>query len=282
MKNIFRKIVVGYIFFWILLTVFLCTFIWNRLERFQKDYDAEKKIISNQQNGQEGNLIEDEKRFAPEMITLSYDYVKPALEGVHITAYSNMQILLGNEVAECEVEKVIENQILSDYSELTGNLIEECEYVVGTKNPEEICVKNSKGEILTATKLDYTASVYEANPDVTKIVFPLFEQYLKHISKMVTLEELQSVMRTSSKAYKAVRNSQKSLEWMIAAKQMTFSKEEVKNVWFIDEKHMVCDLIIDLTKVTENNRTVNESVKYRVLYENISEKWYIYSFEIIA
>lgn len=106
------------------------------------------------------------------------------------------------------------------------------------------------------------------------------ELYLKHINGMATLSELQSVMRTDSKAYKAVLNSQQSLEWLIKSKSITFTKEETTDMVRFDENHFACDVTIDLTKVpdTERERTVEESVCFRILFENINGSWYMYSF----
>lgn len=106
------------------------------------------------------------------------------------------------------------------------------------------------------------------------------ELYLKHINGMAALSDLQSIMRTDSKAYKAVLSSQQSLEWLIKSKSMTFTKEETTDMVRFDENHFACDVMIDLTKVpdTERQRTVEESVCYRILFENINGNWYMYSF----
>lgn len=106
------------------------------------------------------------------------------------------------------------------------------------------------------------------------------ELYLKHINGMAALSDLQSIMRTDSKAYKAVLSSQQSLEWLIKSKSMTFTKEETTDMVRFNENYFACDVMIDLTKVpdTERQRTVEESVCYRILFENINGNWYMYSF----
>lgn len=106
------------------------------------------------------------------------------------------------------------------------------------------------------------------------------ELYLKHINGMAELSDLQNIMRTDSKAYKAILNSQQSLKWLIKSKSITFTKEETSDMVRFDENHFACDVTIDLTKVpdTERERTVEESVCYRILFENINGNWCMYSF----
>lgn len=280
MKNRFRNIVVGYIITWLIGIIVVCVLVWRGLGRFQKDYDAQR-LLQEQATKGSGMGIED-GRAAPETITLSYDYTRAPLAGLEIIAYSNMQILVDGQPADIEVKEVLENQLLADYSGLTQNVVEQCVYLVKADSYSDITVLDGAGAQIKPVANDYTAGVYIENEELSKKAIALFEQYLRHISKMITMEELQSVMRSSSVAYRAVRDSQKSLEWMIAAREMVFPKEETGNMMMLDDSHMICDVYIDLTKVTENNRTVNESVKYKVLFERVNGSWYIYSFEIIV
>lgn len=106
------------------------------------------------------------------------------------------------------------------------------------------------------------------------------ELYLKHVNGMAALSDLQSIMRTDSKAYKAILSSQQSLEWLIKSKEITFTREETEDMVSFDENHFACDVNIDLTKKpdTERERIVEESVSYRVLFEKINGNWYVYSF----
>ncbi|MCM1466707.1 MAG: hypothetical protein NC086_01060 [Alistipes sp.] len=115
---------------------------------------------------------------------------------------------------------------------------------------------------------------------LSKTAVYCLELYLKHINGMASLSDLQSIMRTDSKAYKAILSSQQSLEWLIKSKSITFTKEETEDMVRFDENHFACDVAIELTKVpdTERERTVEESVRYRILFENVNGNWCMYSF----
>lgn len=280
MNRHFRKVLIAYVLTWIVGIVVVCVLVWNGLARFQKDYDTER--LSKLETPTQTVMDTEEHRIAPEEITLSFDYTEAPIDGLEIVAYSNMKIMVDGKPAKYEVKEVIEDQLLSDYSALVGKTIQQCVYVVEADHYSAVTVEDASGKQVKADGRDYTAGVFIENEELSRKAIFLFEQYLRHVSKMITMEELQSVMRSSSAAYKAVRDSQKSLEWMIAAKEMVFPKEETKNMLMLDDNHMICDVYIDLTKVTENNRTVNENVKYRVLFEKVNGSWYIYSFAIIV
>lgn len=115
---------------------------------------------------------------------------------------------------------------------------------------------------------------------LSKTAVYCLELYLKHINGMASLSDLQSIMRTDSKAYKAILSSQQSLEWLIKSKSITFTKEETEDMVRFDENHFACDVAVELTKVpdTERERTVEESVRYRILFENVNGNWCMYSF----
>lgn len=279
----FRNIVIGYVCVWIVAIVVISVLVWFGLARFQENYETQKLLqTENKATAKDKDNIKEEDRVAPESITLSFEDTPKRSESLEIIAYSNMRIKVDGKPAVYEVKENLENQLLSDYSELTGNEITQCVYLVSADSYSSITVENSSGGTVNPVGHDYTAGIYKDDENLSKIAIALFEQYLMHVSKMISMEELQESMRSKSVAYKAVRDSQESLKWMIAAKEMEFPKEETKNMMMLDDGHMICDVYIDLHKVTENNRTVNESVKYRVLYEQVNGKWYIYSFEIIV
>jgi hypothetical protein len=276
---------------WLVGILIINIWIWNGLKKFQANYEQDLENNGSLSVSQTVGQTDDAgQRAAPEEITLSFDRTEEQpsvstvenLNGIQIIAYSNMQILSGGKKAGAAELEELSEPLLDDYSELTGNVVKKCIYVVDADDLSQISVLDRNGKTVTADGNDYTKGVYETNEELKKAAVSQFEVYLKHISKMVTLDEVKSVMQTSSKAYKAVSNSQKSLEWMITAKQMTFSKEDVENLLLLDDNHMMCDLHIDLTKVTENDRTVSESVHYQVLFEKVSGVWMIYSFYIIA
>lgn len=277
MRKSFKNIVIGYTATLFLLICIGCICVWNGLEKFQHNYEIQQIVDSTQKKV---NTI-----LVPENITLSDQHNTPSVaetpEGMDIIANSDMVIMLDGNVIMPEVIEQVENQLFEDYSERTGRQLVQCVYYIPADDLSRIQVADSKGALIEPVGNDYSGGIHITDEAISSTAIRLFEQYLRHISKMITLDELQAVMCTDSKAYKAVKNSQKSLEWMIAAKEMVFSKQEVKNMMFLDDHHMICDLHMDLSKRTENNRTVNESVNYRVLYEKISNQWYIYSFSII-
>lgn len=276
MKIRFKNVVIGYTITLFLIMLLVCGWVWKSLDSFQKKYEQGKNATP------AGDIqAEEDGRLAPEMITLSFDRTQELVDGIEVTAYSSMQIKKEGQPAVKIVKKELDNPLLQDYSEISGTELRQCVYMIDAERIEDIQVLDRYGNELQAAGADYTTALFVENEQLAQTAIGQFEVYLKHISKMVTLEELQSVMRSSSKAYKAVLSSQKSLEWMIAAKEMNFTREEAANMWMPDENHMICDIHIDLTKITENNRIVSETVDYQVLFEQIQGKWYIYSFVIL-
>lgn len=270
MKIRFKNVVSIYLIFCIIASVSVCANVWMRLEDFQEDY--EKGTIA----------ADNSDRLAPEYITFSPEDDKdstPDYDGVEITAYSNMQVYAGGVSARYYEKEQVEDQLLYDYSEYTGNEVKKVVYVVDAESIDDITVKNNKGIEITPQDNDYT--LYSDSDDgISQTVLGMFELYLKHVSRMVDLSELESVMDTSGKAYKAVKNSQKSLEWMIKAESMEFSNEKVSNIQYLDDNNVICDVYAELKKVTENKRTVNETVHYGLFCTKKSGKWYIYSFDV--
>lgn len=144
---------------------------------------------------------------------------------------------------------------------------------------EEDIIKTDVAELL-GMDVDLIQGMPVEDETLSQRAVWCLELYLKHINGMASLSDLQGIMRTDSKAYRAILNSQQSLEWLIKSKEITFTKEETADMVRFDEKHFACDINIDLIKVpdTERERTVEESVCYRVLFENINGSWYMYSF----
>lgn len=288
----FKHIAIGYAALWMVVIVVVCIWEWNALKKFQFSYmeeNAKDGILADMRDSEkQGQTIgEDSANGAGNQGTEVYNNtagqnqtMAVELQTFEIIADSSMKIMVSGVEQQSEVKEFLEDEIYSDYSQLTGTGISKNVYEVEAEDRAEISVTDASGNEIEPVENDYVAGSYYYDDELATAAIAKFEPYLKHISGMVSFSDLTAVMRNDSKAYKAVRNSQQSLEWMIKAKSMEFTKEEVVDMQIFDENHFACDVNIDLVKVanTEREHTVEESVKYRVLYENIDGQWYIYSF----
>lgn len=285
----FRYAVIIYILIWIFLIAGVCIYEWNILERFQFTYmdeEARKAIKEEMKASADNSGKENGNDRAQTAETTGKDSVNlqentnEIIQPVTIIADNTMTIYVNGMRQDAEIKEEIEDGIYEDLSGLLGKEIKMCLYSVETGTPDSVSVADDKGNFIMPQGNDYVKGAYTYDRELAQTAILKFEYYLKHVSGLVTLNELTAVMRTDSKAYKAVRDSQQSLEWMIKAKSIEFTREEVSDMRIFDENHFVCDVNIDLTKVsdTERERVVEETVCYRVLFEKINGEWYIYSF----
>lgn len=272
----FRYMIVVYLAVWIFLIAGVCIYEWNVLEQFQFSYEDEeiRKAIRQEMKAGEYNSKQEQ------IVETADKDVESKVCDFAIIADSTMTIYVNQVRQKPQIQEETEDKIYEDISELLGKEIKKCIYLVAADSVEDITVTDAKGNIITPQENDFVKGSYYYDLELADIAIHKFEYYLKHISGLVTFDELTAVMRTDSKAYKAVRASQQSLEWMIKAKSMEFTKEEVTDMQIFDENHFACDVTIELKKITdtERERTVEETVKYRVLYEKMNSEWFIYSF----
>lgn len=273
----FRNAIVIYVLIWIVLIVGFCFYEWSALSDFQMSYTDEihrKNILSDLKNA--GNTNSETRnntdKSEPDDTQAYTEYT--------IIVDSTMKISVDGKEPVITEKSEIEDGIYSDMSELTGADYHKYRITLKAQSKEAIVVTTASGNRLMADENDYVAATYTENTELSQMAVSKFEPYLKHISGLTTLSELSAVMDTSGKAYKAVVASQKSLEWMIKAKSITFTREDVSNMQIFDDEHFACDISIDLTKIpdTERERTVDETVDYRVLFRYTGGGWYIYSF----
>lgn len=272
----FRYMAMIYAAVWILFITGVCMYEWNALEQFQFSYEDEeiRKAIRQEMKTGENNFQTESS-----VETAGKNAVNTA-QTFEITADSTMTVYVNKIRQDPPVKEETEDGIYADLSGLLGEEIKQCIYLVEADSFTDIEVTDNKGSIITPQGNDFVKGSYFYDSELARTAVHKFEYYLKHICGLVTLDELTAVMRTDSKAYEAVRASQQSLEWMIKAKTIEFTREEVSDMQIFDENHFACDVNIQLTKVvdTERERTVEETVKYRVLYEKINGEWFIYSF----
>lgn len=272
----FKHIAIGYAILWLVIIAVLCIFEWNALADFQFSYEEENirnEIIAEMK-------VTGEEAFASEKGETDGQGGKSGMYSFDIIADTSMKITVNGKECDASVKEVVKDEIYGDYSARTGVEISKNIYEVKAQDRNDIVVFDGAGNEIEAVENDYVAGTYYYDEELATVAITKFEHYLKHISGLVTLDELGAVMQRDSKAYNAVSNSQKSLEWMIKAKSMEFTKEEVTDMQIFDENHFVCDVYIELVKIpdTERERTVEEQVRYRVLYEKVNGSWYIYSF----
>lgn len=275
MKMKFKHVAAGYAVVWFLFIIGICIFEWNALDDFQFSYEEEnarKEILAELRTN--GMSIQPDK-------TTEEAADSQKLKTFEIIADTSMTITVKGSGETVLAKESLEDAIYEDYSVLSGLPCSKHVYEVKAEAITDIVVQDRNGNEIQPVDNDYVAGSYCHDEELSKIAVAKFEPYLKHISGMVSLDDLILVMQRDSKAYAAVKNSQKSLEWMIKAKSMEFTKEEVTDMQIFDENHFACDVYIELTKIpdTERERTVNEQVKYRVLYEKKDGNWYIYSFQ---
>lgn len=235
----FRHVVIGYVAVGILLIAGICIWEWNALKNFQIAYDDEENRKSIF-----AELKEENNRQTAVNIPVETETVQKQSDNT--TEEQTSSADAGNNTIRNQQEDLI----IKDMAALLG---------VEAGQVQETPIEDEQ---------------------LSQTAIQCLELYLKHVNGMASLSDLQSVMRTDSKAYKAILNSQQSLEWLIKSKEITFTKEETADMVSFDENHFACDVNIDLTKKpdTERERTVEESVSYRVLFEKINGNWYVYSF----
>lgn len=272
----FKYVAIGYAVLWSFVIVGICIFEWNALADFQFSYEEENirnEILAEMKVSGEESFLSGKNQLESQAEELK-------LQAFEIIADTSMEIEVNGEKNNISIKENVEDEIYKDYSELAGVELSKNVYEVKAADWHDIMVCDKAGNVIEAVENDYVAGAYHYDEELAKIAITKFEPYLKHISGLVSLGDLTAVMPSDSKAYKAVLNSQQSLEWMIKAKSIEFTKEEVTSMQIFDENHFACDVFIELVKVpdTERERTVEEQVKYRVLYEKVNGNWYIYSF----
>ncbi len=235
----FKYVVIGYLTLGILLIAGICIWEWNVLRNFQIVYDDE-------QNRKDifAELKEENKRQPSASMPVETETTKEP--GNDVTEEQTTSDSAGNHTPNNQMEDLI----VQDMAALLG---------VDISQVQQTSIEDEQ---------------------LSQTAIQCLELYLKHVNGMASLTDLQSIMRTDSKAYKAILSSQQSLEWLIKSKEITFTKEETTDMVSFDENHFACDVNIDLTKkpYTERERTVEESVSYRILFEKINGSWYVYSF----
>lgn len=281
----FRYSIVVYVLVWVVFIGGICIYEWNFLKSFQASYENEQKNLNGNFSNKDESGVDASGPFQGDNTTIQPGATQPSKvpEELHkyvITADSTMTIYLNEVLYEPTVMEEIEDGICSDLSQLLGYQIKKYNYTITKTKTDVIDVKDNKGGSIIPVGNDFVKGAYSYDSAAADKAVKAFEQYLKHISGLVALDELTGVMRRDSKAYEAVANSQQSLKWMIKAKSIEFTSEKVTNMRFYDEKHFSCDISIDLVKIsdTEHERKVEETVNYEVLYENVDGKWMIYSF----
>lgn len=281
----FRYSIAAYVLAWVVFICAICIYEWHFLKNFQASYESEQKnltgnLSNNDESGVDASGPFQGDNTAIQPIATQPSKVPEELHKYVITADSTMTIYLNQVLYEPAVREEIEDGICSDLSQLLGHEIKKYNYTITKAKTDVIDVKDNKGNSIIPVGNDFVQGAYLYDSAAADKAVRAFEQYLKHISGLVALDELTGVMRRDSKAYEAVKNSQQSLKWMIKAKSIEFTSEKVTNMRFYDEKHFSCDISIDLVKIsdTEHERKVEETVNYEVLYENVGGKWMIYSF----
>lgn len=235
----FKHVVIGYVIIGILLIAGICIWEWSALKNFQIAYDDE----------------ENRKSIFAEM------------------KEENSRQQAASTPAETEAAQNPVNNAAEEQTTAADTDSNAANY-----QQEDLIIKDMAA--LLGVEADQVQQTPIDDEQLSQTAIRCLELYLKHVNGMASLSDLQSIMRTDSKAYKAILNSQQSLEWLIKSKEITFTKEETADMVRFDENHFACDVNIDLTKVTdtERERTVEESVSYRVLFEKMNESWYVYSF----
>lgn len=235
----FRHVVIVYVTVGILLIAGICIWEWNVLKNFQIAYDDE----------------ENRKSIFAEL-----------------KEENNLQTAADIPV----IAETLQEQVNNDTEEQTTA----AGVSVNTpQNQSEDLIIQDMAALLGVEAGQIQETQIE-DKELSQTAIQCLELYLKHVNGMAELSDLQGIMREDSKAYRAILNSQQSLEWLIKSKEITFTKEETADMISFDENHFACDVNIDLTKVTdtERERTVEENVSYRVLFEKINGNWYVYSF----
>ncbi len=269
----FKKFLLGYTVFWVVLIVGVCFWEWSSLKSFQADYEVEAD--NDVPSILDGNVVvSGETTVAvPEVVAKAYEFIA-----------DNSMIFMVNGVAvQPQLMEEFEDIIYEDYFELTGRQIVTGRYVLELLPEDELVVTDVSGNVISPVDNNYIAGTFVENSELADVAISKVEFYLKHVNGLVEFNQMSYIMRPESKAYKAVRNSQESLKWIVKATKIGYNKEITERMQILDEQHFVCDVNIDLTKKANSSSgreyIVDESVSYRVLFENVNGTWYIYSFQ---
>jgi len=246
----------------ILLTaiVIVCILEWNSLSRFQTEYEAKKQA--------------EQKKREEEAIAKAHEKKDKT-----IIADGFMKIYLNDEVITCEPKTKKSDIVCNDLTELTGIEANKCTYTIQVASADTLVVKDAFGNELTpVNNNNYAAAAYAYDEALAKEALEKFEYYLYFMNGMASLNDMQKITTTDSKAYKTLLNSKEMLYWSKKSSKLTFDEEEITNMRQYDDTHFICDIHTKMTKTLRNGRTEQEEVHYRILFEKIEEKWYIYSY----
>lgn len=277
----FRYILAGYVAVWIAFIICICAWEWVALGKFQTNYtgDTLSKDILNEMK----TKPQEQNNGAAENVTTEAT-TTIAMLSFDLIVDNTMSVEVNGKKADFTNAKPIYDNLYEDYKELTGRDLGKKMVTVEAESFDHIVVKNQSGEVISADDRDYIEGNYRYQDDLAAVAIRNFEPYIRHINKQLEMGDLLSVMRGESKAYKAVKASQQSLKWMQETSSLTFNKEEVSDMQIFDEDHFACDVNMDIDKVAISSSgrgiPVSEKVSYRVLYEKVNGKWYIYSFLI--
>lgn len=269
----FRKFLLGYAILWIVFIVNVCVWEWNSLKNFQAEYEVEsdKRVP----DILDGNFVD-----VPEQVTTQ---AEEQMKVVEFVADSTMNILVNKVVTKASIVEEIEDNIYKDVATLTGVARTMNRYQLQLMQSDVLSVTDNNGNQIAPVDNNYVAGTYVKDDNLSQIAIDKVEVYVKHINGLVEFDQMSGIMRPDSNAYKAVKSSQESLKWIVSATDISFTKEETDNMQIFDEMHFACDVNIDLTKKANSNTgreyVVDESVSYRILYENVNGNWYIYSFQ---
>ncbi len=266
----FKKFLLGYTIFLAVVIIGVCFWEWNSLSKFQANYEVDTDTGVPSILDANETVVE---TTASKVLPVEYEFV----------ADNTMQVFVnGNRVEPKLVEK-ISDIIYEDYQELTGKELVSGRYVIEHLPEAEITVTDANGNEIVPVDNDYIAGTFVENQELSDIAVSKVEFYIKHINGLVEFNQMSYIMRPESKAYKAVRNSQESLKWIVKATEIGYNEEITDRMQILDELHFVCDVNINLTKKANSSSgreyVVDESVSYRVLFENVNGTWYIYSFQ---
>ena len=253
----------------LLLIIFvICVLEWNSLSKYQINYEAKKQ--------EEQQSLEAEQQRQKEEASIAEEHRK---KDKTIIADGFMKIYINDELVTPSPTSTKNDTVCTDLTELTGVEANKSTYQISLANVDTLVVKDALDNTLTPVdNNNYVSGAYQYNETLAKEALNKFEYYLYFINGMASLQDMQKVTQSQSKAYKNLLNSTKMLYWSKKSINLTFDEENVTNMRQYDSNHFICDIYFNITKTLKNGNTEQETINYRILFEKVDDNWFIYSY----
>lgn len=183
----------------------------------------------------------------------------------------------------CNTQPVIEriNQLTSTEYKVNlyniKNLLDGYELKVTDASGNELSYMDVNG-VRDYTQLTDSADVKDVEDRVSAIV----DAYVKIVNKVINRTQMTKYFHKDGPMYEYFGSQQfkDSMYWNFAAKSVTFTVKQVKNIRQISDNVVTCDIYYEADKTYDRNTNVNEDLLHEIISGEVvlvkqDGKWYL-------